>query len=496
MLLIQIQIPKDKITYIRTIEGRKFKDGFWYFPESSLPKLQEYNLVKNNYKIEEKEHKQFELSGHLYKYQKNIVNDALNEGSYGIFMDTGTGKTTCGLEIANNYNKTLVVCPLSIIESAWIEDCNKFYPNKKIISLWSTSKSKRIQALNQEADVYVTNYEGLKILFNEVIKKKFDCIIIDESSKMKNHKSQIAQYLLKLIDEIPHRFVLSGCPTPNHNSEIFAQMKFVNSEVFGNNYYGFLAKYFSQDMENPHRWYQTQENKDAYFNRLSVQSKFIRKEDCIDLPDKVFQIRKFNLHKDQKQYYNDMIQNIKNNINQWSKFEFTAKLMKLREIVSGFIINKDDTITKFETQKDNELINIIDEINGDKPIIIWCQFIHEIERLAENFNGVGLTSKTKNRNEIISNFKNNKIKLLFAHPKILGHGLTFTNCNYNIYYSLSFSYEEFKQSQDRIHRIGQTNKCTYIILQGKDTIDESIYRCLQSKKNVVDELYLALGLKI
>lgn len=495
LLLIQIAVPKDKITYIRTIEGRKFKDGFWLFPESSLPKLQELNLVDGTFTIKEKATKQYQLSKHLYQYQKNIVNDALNSNSYGIFMDTGTGKTICGLEIADHYNKTLIVCPLSIIESAWIEDCKKFYSNKKIISLWDNNKNKRIESLNQDADIYVTNYEGVKILHNQILKKKFDCIIVDESSKMKNHTSQISQVLLQLSEHISHRYVLSGCPTPNHNSEIFAQMKFINPEIFGNNYYGFLARYFSQDMKNPHRWYQTQENKDAFFNRLSIQSKFLKKEDCIDLPDKVFEIRKFNLAKKQNTYYQNMVKDIQDNINTWSKFEFTAKLMKLREIISGFVINKDESITEFETEKDNELECILDEI-GNKPVIIWCQFIHEIEKLAEKFNGIGLTSKTKDREQIISDFKNNKIKLLFAHPKLLGHGLTFTNCNYNIYYSLSFSYEEFKQSQDRIHRIGQQNKCTYIILQAKNTIDENIYKCLQNKKNVVDELYLSLGMKV
>jgi len=492
--MIELEVPKDKIVYIRTIEGRKFKDGFWYFPESSVLKLKEYGLIGSDYQVAKKEFKQYELSDYLYRYQKEIVNEALNFGDYGLFMDTGTGKTCSGLEISRYYNKTLIVCPLSIIDAAWINDCKKFYPDRKIISLWNTSKKKRLQALREDADIYVINFEGLKIIYNEIIAAKFDCIIVDESSKMKNYTAQITQYLLRLVEHIPHRFVLSGCPTPNHNSEIFPQMKFVNADVFGNNYHGFLAKYFSQDMENPHRWYQTQENKDSFFSRLSIQSRFIRKDDCIDLPDKVFQIRKIKLSSKQMIHYENMIQNIQDNINKWSKFEFTAKLMKLREIISGFVINKDDTITEFETKKDTELENIIDEI-GDKPIIIWCQFIHEIERLSKKFNGIGITSKSKNRDEIIKDFKENKIKLLFAHPKLLGHGLTFTNCNYNIYYSLSFSYEEFKQSQDRIHRIGQTSKCTYIVLQAENTIDENIYRCLQNKKNVVDELYSTLGIK-
>jgi SNF2 family DNA or RNA helicase len=271
-------------------------------------------------------------------------------------------------------------------------------------------------------------------------------------------------------------------------------MKLINPEILGNNYYGFLAKYFTQDMENPHRWFQTEENKEKFFNRLSNQSVFLRKEDCLDLPEKTFLIRKYQLLKEQQKHYDDFLTDIQSNINTWSKFEFTAKLMKLREILSGFVINKDGSIADFETSKDNELEDVLSEL-GDKPVIIWCQFTHEIERLAKKFNGVGLTSKTLNRDKIINDFKNNKIKLLFTNPKLLGMGLTFVNCNYNIYYSLSFSYEEFKQSQERIHRIGQVNKCTYIILQGKNTIDEKIYGCLQNKKSVVDELYLNLGLK-
>ena len=492
--MVSLEVPVEKIQYIRTIEGRKFKCGKWEFPDSAIKKLQEFGLVKSDIEVKEKEIVQYELSPHLRQYQKTIVNTALNEESYGIFADTGTGKTIIGLEIAKHYKKTLILCPLSVIETAWIDDCNSFYPELKIINCWGNSKKQRLEAINSGSDIYVMNYETFKILKNIISNMDFDCMIIDESQVMKNMNSQITNELLQMIDVIPHRFTLSGTPTPNHNLEIFPQMKFVESEVFGNNYYGFQARYFHQDMENPHRWYQTDEDKENYFNRLREKSVFLKKEDCVDLPPKVFEIRKFSLGKEQKKYYDDMIQNIQDNINEWSKFEFTAKLMKLREIVSGFVINKDKTITDFDTNKDKLLEQSIEEI-GSKPVIIWCQFTHEIERLAEKYDGVALTSKTKNRDDIIRSFKNGEIKRLFTHPKLLGKGLTFVNCTYNIYYSLSFSYEEYKQSQDRIHRIGQENKCTYIILQGKNTIDEKIYKCLLRKGNAVNELYMEMGLK-
>lgn len=492
--MIELTIPVDKIPYIRTIEGRKFKNGKWQFPDSAIKTLQKFGLVDSTVEVINKETIQFELSPHLREYQKKIINTALNEKGYGIFSDTGTGKTVMGLEIASHFKKTLILCPLSVIETAWIDDCNKFYPNKKIINCHGNSKKDRTDKLNSNADIYIMNYESFKILKNEIRDSNFDCLIVDESSVMKNMTSQITSDILEMITVIPHRYVLSGCPTPNHNAEIFPQMKLVDNELFGNNYYGFLAKYFTQDMADPHRWFQTNENKNAYYNRLSEKSVFLTKDDCVDLPEKTFEIKRIDMGSEQKKYYLDMIRDIKDNINSWSKFEFTAKLMKLREILSGFVINKDETITDFDTEKDKILQQSIEEI-GDKPVIVWCQFIHEIDRLAEKFNGVALTSKTKNRDDIIRDFKNGKIKLLFTHPQLLGKGLTFTNCNYNIYYSLSFSYEDFKQSQDRIHRIGQTSKCTYIILQMKNTIDERIYNCLKRKGNAVDELYLEMGLK-
>jgi SNF2 family DNA or RNA helicase len=496
--LIELVVPVEQIPYIRTIEGRKFKDGKWIFPDHALPTLQKYGLVAQDLKIEKPPKIEYKLSPFLRGYQKDIVNDALNAGCYGIFADTGVGKTVISLEIASHFKKTLVLCPLSVIETAWIDDCKKFYPQMKIINCWSNTSDGRFDLLDEEADVYVMNYESYKIVRNKIMKSNFDCMIVDESSCMKNMKSQITSMILEMVNVIPHRFVLSGCPCPNHNSEIFPQMKFVNNEIFGNNYYGFLARYFHQDLSNPHVWFQTAEDKERYNLRLTEQSVFLKKEDCVDLPEKVFQVRRFEMASEQKQHYNELLNDIKSHINEWSKFEFTAKLMKLREITSGFVYTKDSNVITMDSNKPKALAEILEEI-GNKQVIIWCQFQHEIKSLAEQFGGVALTSsssKTKERYEIIRDFRDGKIQYLFTHPSLMGKGLTFVNCTYNVYYSLSFSYEEFKQSQDRIHRIGQTNKCTYIIMQAKDTIDEKIYSCLQRKESAVDELYNEIGLKV
>lgn len=496
--MIELVVPVEQIPYIRTIEGRKFKDGKWIFPDHALPTLQKYGLVAQDLKIEKPPKIEYKLSPFLRGYQKDIVNDALNAGCYGIFAETGTGKTLISLEIASHFKKTLVLCPLSVIETAWIDDCKKFYPQMKIINCWSNTSDGRFDLLDEEADVYVMNYESYKIVRNKIMKSNFDCMIVDESSCMKNMKSQITSMILGMINVIPHRFVLSGTPAPNRFDEFFPQMKFVNPDIFGNNKYGFLQTYSHQSMKDPHVWYQTDEDKDKFNARLTEQAVFLKKEDCVDLPEKVFQVRRFEMASEQRQHYNELLNDIKSHINEWSKFEFTAKLMKLREITSGFVYTKDSNVITMDSNKPKALAEILEEI-GNKQVIIWCQFQHEIKSLAEQFGGVALTSsssKTKERYEIIRDFRDGKIQYLFTHPSLMGKGLTFVNCTYNVYYSLSFSYEEFKQSQDRIHRIGQTNKCTYIIMQAKDTIDEKIYSCLQRKESAVDELYNEIGLKV
>ena len=74
-----------------------------------------------------------------------------------------------GLEIAKHFKKTLVVCPLSIINTAWIKDCNRFYPKLKTVNLWDNNKQKRIDRLNSNGDIFIINYEGLKIIIDEII---------------------------------------------------------------------------------------------------------------------------------------------------------------------------------------------------------------------------------------------------------------------------------------------------------------------------------------
>lgn len=111
--MISLEIPVDKIPYVRGIEGRKFRDGKWLFPESAAETLVKCGLLDSTYKVKEKEIVQYNLSDFLYKHQKDVVNKALNENGYGLFLDTGCGKTLAGIEIAKHIGKNS--CIVSVV---------------------------------------------------------------------------------------------------------------------------------------------------------------------------------------------------------------------------------------------------------------------------------------------------------------------------------------------------------------------------------------------
>jgi SNF2 family DNA or RNA helicase len=142
--------------------------------------------------------------------------------------------------------------------------------------------------------------------------------------------------------------------------------------------------------------------------------------------------------------------------------------------------------------KITELLNIIEEI-GDQPLIIWANFRWEIQKitqvLQDNY-GFGcvetLYSETEDRDQAINNFKNGNSRFLVAHPRSASYGLTFVNCSVQVFFSLSYSFEDWDQCKGRTHRIGQAKTCVYIHLIARKTIDENILQVVQGKKETQD----------
>ena len=154
-------------------------------------------------------------------------------------------------------------------------------------------------------------------------------------------------------------------------------------------------------------------------------------------------------------------------------------------------MNRDHVPVLISKTKMNALNDLLEEIPENKQVIIWCQFHYEIERIHNAYKNSSVTLfgglSQKEKQESIRAFLDGKKRILIGHPKTGGMGLNFQkNCSYMVWFSLSYSQEEYSQACDRIYRSGQINKCTYFLLLAHKTIDEIIYKALQGKADLMN----------
>jgi SNF2 family DNA or RNA helicase len=242
----------------------------------------------------------------------------------------------------------------------------------------------------------------------------------------------------------------------------------------------------------------------------------VRAADCLDLPDHMDEFRSIEMKPDQSKIYKQMktqyIAEIKNYINDQrdpihdvmpSTYAVAnvalTKLMKLRQITSSFVIDdKGNEIAIGPNPKMDELLDIVEEC-GQEQIIIWCQFHWEIKQIAKEISKIGGVSilygeiDQKDRQPAMEKFLNGENRFLIAHPRTVAHG---HNLQYNshvmVFFSLSYSFEEYEQARGRIMRRGQERNCVYFHLLAKNSIDEDLLSILQKKTTIaqIAEKYL------
>ena len=442
----------------------------------------------------------------LYEHQIEGINRG-RQGNCALFWDCGVGKTVVALHIIKHWKAegegpALVVCPLSIIEAAWIEDCKKFTPELSIVSLHDTRPIIRTKRLAEKHDIYVANYETLKSLYPALAAKGFGTLIVDESSKMKNPKSQITRALLSFAGihfrkspykagvVIPHRYVLSGTPAPNNEGEYYAQIKMCSgpgNECLHDNFYAFRSMFFQTiplGLTGQKIFKFRHEMQQTLLDAIAPITHVVRKQDALDLPEQVHQVRNIELSRPELKAYKTMERDLVLRLKDETILSTNAlvEVMKLRQLSSGFIYG--DETHQVGKSKFNELVDLLDAI-GDNQVIIWANFREEIKLLLNELpDSQALWSGCADRDQVVRDFQQGKFRYLIANPQSAAHGLTFINCRYAVYYSLNYSYEMLKQSQDRIHRIGQEYSTTYYYLLANKTIDGVIYRALNGKADL------------
>ena len=522
----------EKITQIYPIHSNRIKTKFWTSPRNIIEVLRIFRgITQDNLSTAPLQIQKYYNKEML---AKQLVEDTLRDGPDGdcyvnnnltlmrhqqvgreialyrdrfcFFYDTRTGKTPLSLTIIHDdlrehpNHKWLVVCPLILIDNAWLEDANTFFPNIKTISLHATTPKKRAEKMAMEASIYVTNVESFARYKEDFEKMDLHGCIVDESSTMKSHKSKTSEALVDFAQKMKRFYLLSGTPAPNGEWEYYMQLRAIDYYGIHQSYTQFKEYYFVNMSYNPQyeKLVVRPDRKDELYAMLKKYSLYVDKEDVLTTPGRTWHEVEFELPVELKKQYNKMKNDLCVELDGEKSItapSTAAKLNKLNQITSGFIMDTqamkensfyDDSnlpewylLDDFRFNKLQELLSS-DNIRGEQ-VLIWANYRKEFELiqsiLGERCRCIYGGTTINEKNEAIRLFKSGEIQYLIANPASADKGLTLTNAHISIYFSLNWSYELFKQSMERIYGDirKQPKHCHYYVFIAKGTIDRILY---------------------
>jgi len=339
---------------------------------------------------------------------------------------------------------------------------------------------------------------GTKAAYMFMAKNPANIMIVDESTTIKNRKATRTKNIMMLAQDAKYRRILTGSPITKSPMDLYSQCAVLSTKALGfKSYYAFQNRYALvvkrsmgtrafQEIVGYRRLDELNEKLDTFSNR-------VLKEDCLDLPDKVYIKRYVPLTDEQEKMYKQMKKLALAKLES-GELATTAsvltQIMRLQQICCGFLQPDEGEIEVLDNNRLKELLEITEELQG--KAIIWASYTHDIQQIASSLRDrfgpeavatyYGATPQDE-RQEIVDTFQDPKSPLRFfvGQPRTGGYGITLTAATTMIYYSNSYDLEIRLQSEDRAHRIKQENKVTYIDLVSPDTIDEKILKALRSK---------------
>lgn len=495
--------------------------------DSAPPQVQEYFYrelaIRNNVEdlIKNGPRDSFKVNEHLtlMRHQQLGREIARYQDRYAFFYDTRTGKTPLSLSImyddivANPTHKWLVVCPLILIENAWMPDAAEFIPEIKVVSCHSATPTKRLERIHSEANIYVTNTESFVKYREHFDKLHLAGCIVDESSDMKSPKSKVSKELVDFAQTLKRFYLLSGTPAPNGEQEYYMQLRAVDYYGIQQSYSQFKEHYFVNMSYNPQyeKLALRPDKKDELFSLIRKYALYVDKEDVLTTPGRTFHEVEFEMPAELKKHYNKLKNELYMEVGDGLRItapSAAAKLNKLNQVTSGFIIdtqavkenkfyNEDRTeLYQLSGYRFAKLIDLLGQI-GDEQVLIWANYKAEFriiqQALGDSCRCVYGETTLAEKNEAIKLFKEGKIQYLIANPASADKGLTLTNAHISIYFSLNWSYELFKQSMERIYAdiSKQPKHCDYYVMIAKGTIDRVLYSDVLQGKGQYSSAVLA-----
>jgi len=414
------------------------------------------------------------------------------------FNEAGTGKTssviwaTDYLMSLGEVKRALVICPLSIMFSAWQTDILNTAMHRSVAVAHGDSK-KRAKIINGGYEFVIINYDGVKIVADEIKNGGFDLIIIDEANAYKTPSTSRWKTLAKLLKPETRLWMMTGTPASQSPVDAYGLAKLVCPQ----NVPKFSMAWRDKVMQQITRfkWVPRPNARHEVFKVLQPAIRFA-KDECLDLPDVMYQTRDIPLSAQVQKFYKQLKDQmmIEAAGTQISAVNAAAGLNKLLQISGGAVYTDEHEIIEFDVSpRLNALMEVIEET--DNKIIIFVPYRHTIELLARyltdhNINNQviqGSVSATQ-RASIINQFQSmDDPRVLVIQPQAASHGVTLTRADTVVFWSPVMSVETYLQCIARMDRVGQVNKMTVVHLQGSE-VERKMYKMLQGKVDLHTKL--------
>ena len=417
----------------------------------------------------------------------------MNKKSF-CFNEQGTGKTASAIWAADfllkqrKIKRVLVICPLSIMDSAWRDDLFTFAPHRKVDVAYGSAK-KRKTIIEQGAEFVIINYDGIEVVYDAVAKGGFDLIIVDEATHYKNVQTKRWKALRSLLKDDTWLWMMTGTPAAQSPLDAYGLAKLIDPNTVPRFFGSFRDMVMTKVSQ--FRWTVKPEATDLVFKVLQPAIRFT-KEECLDLPDMTYVKRKVELTRQQKRYYDMLKKKLVMQINgdEVSAVNAAVIMNKLLQISAGAVYTDEGDTLEFDIKHRYKVLKeVIDE--SSQKVLVFVPFKHTIDILTDKLRADGVSTDVirgdvpvSKRTDIFKRFQTtNNPRVLVIQPQSAAHGVTLTAANTVVWWGPTSSLETYAQANARVHRSGQKHPCTVVQLQGS-AVEKRVYSLLDKRIDV------------
>lgn len=405
--------------------------------------------------------------------------------------EQGTGKTGSVIWAADylmkvgRIKRVLVICPLSIMDSAWRADLFKFAMHRTVDIAYG-NRAKRKEIINGGSEFVIINYDGVEIVAEDIINGGFDLIVIDEANAYKNAMTTRWKTLNRLLKPDTWLWMMTGTPAAQSPVDAYGLAKLVNPKNVPKFYTAF--KDMVMHKVTQFKWVPKANADKVVFEALQPAIRFTKAE-CLDLPEMTYVTREIELSTQQKKYY-EMLR--KQLVVQASGEQITAVnaavgLSKLLQISCGAVYSDTGETLTFDIKNRYKVLQeVIDETK--QKVLIFVPFKNTIKVLSEKLHADGYTTdiisgdvSAGKRAEIFHSFQTTpNPRILIIQPQAAAHGVTLTAADTVVWWGPTPSLEIYAQANARVHRAGQRHPVTIVRLQGSNA-ERHLYKLLDNR---------------